>query len=207
MPSAVPRSDEVSQAILALGRIRCVALEGIMQCPHSTAAQIKVKIEVEFAGGRLVSPYRARRSLGPLGRLPQQTGCRRFIEPNQLGRLGGSDGWRPGGLRPERSRCLVAGAGILPVRGRRRGGFARRVRDRGTTKRGRRRKLWRLNSRRLWRRLSLLDAAGHQRSRSQAQQGRKEEPMPPPRTHRRDYVPLGMSRRARRSIAPMSPSR
>src|SRR5271165_5413028 len=64
--------DQLSQTILAPGRIGGIAFERIMQGPHPAASQIEIKKQVELAGGSLVPPYRSRRLFGSLHRCPEQ---------------------------------------------------------------------------------------------------------------------------------------
>jgi hypothetical protein len=68
---ATSSGGKIAQAILAPGRVGSVAFELVVQCPHPTGTQIKIKKQIELAGRRLITPYRRRRLLGTLDSGPQ----------------------------------------------------------------------------------------------------------------------------------------
>jgi hypothetical protein len=123
MGLATSSGGEIPQTVLTCSRIGGVAFESVVQCPHPTGAQIKIKEQVELTGRAFVSPYRSRRLLGSLYGGPEQVGCRRLVQPDQLLYLGGRGngclGWRGnrrGRARPDRSwrdhrQSLVVGVG------------------------------------------------------------------------------------------------
>ena len=134
VPLAAASDDELSQAILPSGRIVGRALERVVQCPHPAAAQIQVKEQIELACSGFVPPYRCRRFFGPLGRDPQQAGCRRLVQADQLL---GLRWWRErrGGrgrrwFRFDHGHSLVAGFGSRRFGRRRCCRLVRRTRSR-----------------------------------------------------------------------------
>jgi hypothetical protein len=71
MGLAASSGGQIAQAILASGRVGSVTFECVVQCPHSTTAKIKIKVQIELAGGGLISPYRGGRLLGSLDGRPE----------------------------------------------------------------------------------------------------------------------------------------
>ena len=120
---ATSSGSKIPQTILTCGRVDSGAFESVVQCPHPTGAQIKIKEQVELTGRAPVSPHRSRRLLGSLDRGPEQVGCRRLVQPDQLLYLRGRGkdylGWRsyrrggagPGRFWRDHRQSLIVGIG------------------------------------------------------------------------------------------------